>query len=371
MKTYVVLFALAACGDNGLPHATTDASTTTDGSSVDAGSPTPRAIAVAGDYTTPPGVLSSLDIHSLKMSTNLKQGTVTDDPVIRHAGDRLLIINRDTNNVTILNAADLSLVTQIAIGPNSDPQDAVIVGNNVYVPALHTSGVVIGHLDGASATTLDLHTATGDTDGKPNCDGAIAVGTDVYVTCGNLDDTNVNLPAKTVGKIVVIDTTTNTVRTTIDMPVKNPTGNIVAYGTTALFMPTYGATDGCTVKVTTGATPTATCEFMNSTLNTNGGTMQSLDINGALLIFGYSDGFFTGSWARTYDTVAHTLGANLTPDTQAIHDVALCPEGQIAVTEGQFGAAGGIRVYNNTTELTTDAISIGIAPSFGGGLICY
>ncbi|HEY0254297.1 MAG TPA: hypothetical protein VGC41_22370, partial [Kofleriaceae bacterium] len=240
-----------------------------------------------------------------------------------------------------------------------------------------TAGVVVGHLDGASATTIDLHTLASNNDGKPNCDGAYAVGSDLYVTCGDLNDNDMNLPALTVGKIVVIDTTTDTVRTTIDMPVKNPTGAIVQHGTD-LIMPTYGATTGCTVKVTTGATPTATCLFMNSDLHaqTNndgdiGGTMQSLDIKGDVLWFGYSDAFFSGGWARSYDLATSTLQPNLSPDSQSIHDVAACPDGKIAVTEGAFGAAGGFRVYSGTAELTADAIPLGLAPSFGGGLTCY
>lgn len=374
-KFAVILLAAAACGDNGNAPRSLDSGTATDGTTADAGPSPARALAVAGDYTAPPGVLSSLDIASLTMTTNLKQGTVTDDPVIRHAGDNVLIINRDTNNVTVLHAADLSLVTQIAVGAATNPQDAVVVGNNVYIPALKTAGVVVGHLDGASPTTIDLSSLASNHDGKPNCNGAFAVGTDVYVTCGDLDDTNMNLPALTNGKIVVIDSTTNTMRTHIDLPVKNPTGSIVAHGSD-LIVPTYGATDGCTVKVTTGATPTATCAFMNADLYSGtggdtGGTMQSLDIKGDVLWFGYSDAFFSGGWARSYNLATSTLNANLTPDTQSIHDVAVCPDGKIAVTEGAFGAAGGVRVYSGTSELTTAALSIGIPPSFGGGLVCY
>ena len=55
-----------------------------------------------------------------------------------------------------------------------------------------------------------------------DCISAFTVGTNVFVACDDLDDTNAQLPPRGVGKIVVIDSTNDTVTTTISMPVENP-----------------------------------------------------------------------------------------------------------------------------------------------------
>jgi hypothetical protein len=367
MKSCLALLViLAACGDN--LARTTDAPQGIDAPVPSDTTPAiPRAVAVAGDFTAPPGVISSLDLSTMAMHENVAAGLVTDDPLIHKIDNNLYIINRDTNNVTVVDAATFALVTQIGTGANSNPQDVAVVGQKVYVPSLGTAGVVVGHLDSTATSTIDLNAATGETDGKPNCDAAFAVGTDVYVACGILDNTDMNLPPKTNGVLVVIDTTTDTVRTHITMPVKNPEGFFRKHGSD-LLIATYDAANGCTIKITPGTTPTATCLVMNNEL---GGTANSIDVAGDKLWFAYSNATFTNSWARSYDLTTSMFAANMTPDAQSIHDVAVCPDGKIAVTEGAFGDAGGIRIYNNGTEVTTGAISIGIAPVFSNGLVCY
>lgn len=367
MKSCIALLViLAACGDN--LARTTDAPQGIDATVPSDTTPAiPRAVAVAGDYAAPPGVISSLDLSTLAMNENVAAGLVTDDPLVRKIDSYLYIINRDTNNVTVVNAATFALVTQIGTGANSNPQDVAVVGQKVYVPSLGTAGVVVGHLDSTATATIDLNAATGETDGKPNCNAAFAVGTDVYIACGNLDNTDINLPPKTNGVLVVIDSATDTVRTHISLPVKNPQNMIRKHGSD-LLIATYDAANGCTIKVTPGTTPTAACLVMNSAL---GGTPNSFDIAGDKLWFAYSSADFSHSWARSYDLTTSTFADNVTPDALSIHDVAVCPGGKIAVTEGAFPDAGGIRIYNAGTEITTGAIAIGLPPSFGNGLVCY
>lgn len=367
MKSCLALFViLAACGDNFAR--TTDASRGLDATvSTDATLATPHAVAVAGDFTAPPGVISSLDLSTLAMHENIAAGLVTDDPLVHKIGGNLYIINRDTNNVTVVDAATFALVTQVGTGAASNPSDVAVVGQKLYVPSLGTAGVVVGHLDSTATSTIDLNAATSETDGKPNCVAAYTVGTDVYVACELLDNTNINLPAKSNGVLVVIDSTTDTVRTHITLPVKNPEGFFRQHGSD-LLIATYDPANGCTIKITPGTTPTATCLVMNSEL---GGTANSIDVAGDQLWFAYSSADFSHSWARSYDLTTSTFAANMTPDAQSIHDVAACPDGKIAVTEGAFGDAGGIRIYNHGIEVTTNAVSIGIAPVFSNGLVCY
>src|SRR5678816_4305638 len=85
--------ALAACGDNarGLP---------------DAPPPPPmsRAVIVAGDFTMGhPGILTTLDPDSRAIRSNAGPAmAVGADPILRHIGRELLIVNRIEHNITIL-----------------------------------------------------------------------------------------------------------------------------------------------------------------------------------------------------------------------------------------------------------------------------
>jgi hypothetical protein len=365
MKKFLVAsFVLVACGDNGSVQ--TDAHISIDTPpTIDATPAIPKAVAVGGDFSTK-GELSALNTSSLYVSQNLVAAAVTDDPQLRHLGDKLYIINRDTNNITVLDDSTYALVGQMATGAGSNPQDVAVVGTKLYVPALGTAGVVVGTL-GGSTTTIDLGGASGvnDPDGKPDCVGAYAVGTDVYVVCEDLN----NFVPRGNGVLVVIDSGSDTIRTVVTLPVANPQGFIKALGA-HLIVSTYDSPAGCTIEVVPGTTPTATCLTQNADL---GGTPISFDVSGTKIWFAYATGTFPNQilYARSFDTGTSTYAANLTPSTQLVQDVAACPNGKIAVTDATMNAAG-LRLYSATgTELTTSAQSIGIGPVFGDGLVCY
>jgi len=328
MKKFLVasLF-IVACGDNG--STTTDAPVSIDSpSSIDAAPAIPKAIAVAGDFAAPPGVISSLDLGTLAVHQNLVAAVVTDDPQVRKIGSKLYVVNRDTNNITVLDASTYALIGQLATGAASNPQDVAVVGDKLYAPALGTKGVVVGTL-GSTPTVIDLSGADGvnDPDGKPDCVGAYAVGTDVYVVCEDLDN---NFTPRAAGELVVIDSTTDTIRTKLALPVANPQGFIKALGTD-LIVTTYDSPAGCTIKITPGATPSATCVTQNADL---GGTPIAFAVSGTKLWF------------------------------------AVCPNGKVVVADATLNAAG-LRVYSGATETTTAALSVGIPPAYGNGLVCY
>jgi YVTN family beta-propeller protein len=127
MRTILLLWLLAACGDN---FATPDAGGTGDAPPPDAHVPMPRAVAVAGDFMSPgTGILSRLDITALDMRQNVVASVAQGDPVVRQYGDKLYVINRfGSNNVTILDAKTLTFEEQISTGADSNPQDVAVVG---------------------------------------------------------------------------------------------------------------------------------------------------------------------------------------------------------------------------------------------------
>ncbi|CAN5325484.1 hypothetical protein BH11MYX1_BH11MYX1_58170 [soil metagenome] len=361
----VVPFLFAtACGDN-KTQTGADAAVDTK-PTVDAAPAASRAVAVAGDFSAPPGTIGSLLVDSLAVQQGVTSGVVSDDPQLRKIGGTLYVINRDTNNVTGLDATTFALRGQLGTGAGSNPQDVAVVGDTLYVPVLGGTGVVYGKLDDATFTAIDLASAVGDPDGHPDCTSAIAVGTDVYVGCADLG----NFSPRGNGVLVVIDATTNTVRTHIALPVPNPQALSKLLGTD-IIITTYDAAAGCTIKVTPGATPTATCLTMNAAL---GGQPIAFDVSGTMLWFAYSAADFAHSWARSYDTTTATYApTKLTPDTQAITDIAACPDGKVVVMDAPFGAAnpGGFRVYHGAIELTSAALPLGIKPVYGDATVCY
>jgi hypothetical protein len=80
---------------------------------------------------------------------------------------------------------------------------------------------------------------------------------------------------------------------------------------------------------------------------------------------------FTEGRLRAFDMQTTSLwSGSVSAATEAIRDVATCPDGKIVVTD--VTGSGGLRVYTSAgTELTTAALPIGLPPGFGNGLVCY
>lgn len=360
---FVLVFA---CGDNLAGHPTNASTDAHENGSADAGPQPIRAIAAEppANFGPPPGILSVLDVDTLTMHQNIAGGVAGGDPFIKKLGDRVYIVNRTEGNVLALDAATLEFVGQLGTGAGSNPQDAAVVGDKVYVPALGTAGVVVGQIGSTDIHTIDLNAAVGSTDGKPDCVGVAAVGTDVYVTCENL----VSFVPATVGKLVVIDTTTDTVRTQIDLPVKNPQNLIAELADHTLVVASYDKHQGCTMQITPGATPTATCLVGNQQLAMGGAEPTHIAVQGGKIWFAATTDYTDGG-LRSYDTATSMMGAMVAPTTEQIRDVAVCPNGKIVVAD--TAGAGGLRVYQDGAELTSAPLAIGLPPGFGNNLVCY
>ncbi len=364
------LLLLAACGDDG---STDDDMADMDADDTDDVTPdVTRAVVAAGDFMAgAPGVLSTLDLATTTVAQNVAPaGAVSSDAVMRKIGDSLYVVNRlGANNITILSADDYSLEQQISTGENSNPQDVAVVGTKLYLPALGTAGVVVATKGSSTTTTIALPTV--DTvDNLPDCVSAFAVGTDVYVACGRLDE---NFMPRGVGKLVVIDTTTDTVKTTVDFTNANPFGNFEELPDGSLVIPTVAGFDttGCVEKVVPGTTPTVSCLLQHSELPAFAGRLSVQELEGGdALLWLVASTFPAGSlWG--YDLNTSSLwSAAISPDTQAITDVAACPDGKLVVSDTTM-AANGLRVYGGVTEVTTAPLPVGIAPSFAHGLVCY
>jgi hypothetical protein len=325
-------------------------------------------------------VMSSLDLATLEVAQRVApNGAVAEDPMVRHVGDELFVVNRaGGNNVTILNASTFALVKQLATGAGSNPQDVAVVGQKLYVPGFGTAGVVVVPRDGSAPTAVDL--ASLDPDGQPNCVTAFAVGTDVYVACELLDAT---FTPRGPGVVVVIDTATDTVKgAPLTLTNANPFGVFErmpeAQGGDLVIptVPSFGdVTMGCVERIVVGANPSAAgCQVTNQALGGFAARIAFQDIAGQAVQWIVASSFGAAGpvgTLRAFDLDTKMLVGNpITPPTQIIVDVVGCPDGSVVVSD-QTMVANGLRVYDGTTERTTNALAIGLTPNSSHGLVCY
>jgi hypothetical protein len=368
----LLLLLPAACGDNlaGRP----------DAAPADAAPPGSRAVIVAGNFMPGEGgVMSALSFDPLAVDRRVAPaGAIGSDPVLRRSGDELLVVNRaEGNNVTILDATTFAVKDQLATGAGSNPQDVAAFGDKLFVPAFGTAGVVVLTRGTGARELIDLSAL--DPDGAPNCVSAYTVGDEVYVACELLDLT---FQPRGPGQIAVIDAATNAVKTTFPLAHANPFGAFEQLPAGVLggdlVIPTVPSfTDfstGCVERVQTGAAPRANgCVVSSAELE---GYAARLDVQrhgGEQLLWLVVSKFDTeprgNLWG--YDLLTSTLWpAPLSPPSQALVDLAACPDGRIVVADAAI-AANGLRVYDGLTEQTAAPQPIGLRPGSPHGLTCY
>jgi hypothetical protein len=379
-----------ACGDDKtLP----DAATQLD-APVDAAPTPPRAVVVAGPFSSPVGVLSVVDLESRAAMMNVGPATaVGADPILRKLDSELFVINRnDGNNVTILSANDYSLVEQLATGAGSNPQDVATSGQKVFVALYGAKGLV--ELTRGSSTITQIDLSADDPDGKPNCASVYRVGGKLFVACQLLDDANFFTP-RGPGKVYVVDIATRAISTTLTLTTKNPFSLLEQLPSNAahaddLVIGTVDFADnsGCIERITTSGTPTAAgCLVTNTTLGGFAGRLEVFApaFTGPVapivptptlqVLVPRAD--FSGGDVKSIELTGDTLLPGIRNTAgQALGDVAFCPGGQMVVAEAPPPTApantpAGLRIYAGATELTTAPVAVGLKPASSRGLICY
>lgn len=329
-----------------------------------------RAVIVAGDFTPgAPGVMASLDMETTAVTQGVApNGAVGDDPMIRRFGDELFVVNRaDGNNVTILDAITLAPVEQLATGAGSNPQDVAVIGDQLYIPALGTPGVVVVERGTGTTRQIDL-SALDAVDGLPDCVSAIALGTRVVVACGLLD----NFVANTPGVIAVIDTAAGDAVTTFELLHRNPFGVFERTPDDHLVIPTVpdfvDFSTGCLEEVDVAAR-TSTCAISNQDI---GGFAGRVDFDGDDMYFAVASFGAEGAIGNVQklDRVTGSHTGALTPSSQVVVDFSICPGNQLVVADATQ-AANGLRVYVDDAEVTAAPLPIGLAPASNHGISCY
>jgi hypothetical protein len=337
----------------------------------------PTAVVVAGDFTAGhPGVLATVDIETQKVTTGVApQGAVGDDPELRLFGSDLYVISRaDGDNITILGGTSLSLVDQLATGASSNPQDVAVTSAHLYVPILGGSGVAVLTQGSTSISVIDL-SAGAVSPGLPFCEANTLVGTNLYVACGELDASNMDAPTIP-GKVFVIDTTTNTVSSSFNLMNENPVGtfHVMPNGDLAIETANYTTdTMGCIEQITTTGTPaSAGCLVSNQTL---GGTVNRFEVqqnagSDTLMWLSIAGSNFSSQMLYSYDLTTSKLSAPISASSEAIGDLAVCPDGTIVASDQGSGASG-IRLFKDSKEVTTAPLPVGLDTDSTYALVCY
>lgn len=369
----------------------------------DAGSGAPGgsvAWAVAGDFRGT-GVTSTIAIDSLAVTAGVIAGVASDDPVARADGDVLYVMNRfDADNITAVDTRTRTLIAQISTGPGTNPQDVAAVGQNLYVVALASPGVLVLDLDAPAAgvvATIDLSELDPD-DGIPDCNAILAVGERLYVSCGVLDE---RFRPRGPGKVAVIDRGTGTVEEVLSLSTVNPIGRLVAMppghalsGELLVATVDLGGlanndlTIGCVERIRISSADSGPealgCLVDNQEL---GGYASALapvlddDPAGAddtlylIVTRGYGPGGAMSHLAGFHGQTRTLVEMSLTPAEQAPLDLAVCPTGELVIADA---ATGGIRIYEpapadggevGVRERTARALDIGLPP-VEKGLVC-
>lgn len=334
----------------------------------------PKAVVVSGDFSST-GVLSVVDVTAATIRTKVVAGAAAADPVIRHFGDELFVVNRfgpTGSNVSVLNATSLEVTHQLSTGTSSNPQDVAVIGDLLYLPALDTKGVVMLQRNGAHAL-LDLSAL--DPDGKPDCNSVYAVDGKLVITCGILD----GFAATRDAKVVIFDPADGTMVSTA-LAARNPVGFLqptpkssVFGGDLLIATADYADhTKQCVVRINpqTGAN---SCAVTNAALGGIANHFESDATTGTLFISPtyYDASFELRGALRSVDlTSAAVAPTSWSPATQAIADLAVCPDGTVITTDSTFGSSG-VRIFAAGVERTTTPLGVGLPPAPQNGIVCY
>lgn len=367
LVSLAVSILAAACGGN--------AASSPDAGGADAQVLPSRAVIVAGDFTTT-GMLSTFDPATREVKMNVGPAmAVGNDPMLRHWGNELFIVNRAENNITILDDQSLALHEQLGTGADSNPQDVAVVGSKLYVPTYKTKGVTVLTRGSTATTVIDL--SADAPDGTPECNSAITVGTDVYVSCELLQGFAATVP----GKVYVIDSKTDKLKAaaTITLVHKNPFGLFEQVPAGAphggeLVLATVNdfVEPGCLERFAPGAAASS-CWLTAEALKGYASRTSFQVTPEAEITFFAVPGTAPAADLLAYDMASELLWAGaINPTTQVIADVTVCPSGDTVVYDGA-ATASGLRVYTNGVERTTAALPIGIANGKFSthGLACY
>lgn len=375
----LLLLLSIGCGsgddDNGSTEADAGDTTTIDagtGNTADAMPAAENFAYVLGTDSTTSGILTEIAMNELTVSQGIVDGVVASDAVVRRFGNRLYIINRfGFDNITIVDIDTDQLVAQISTGTGTNPQDVAVIGDALYVCAYDSNSILVLDQTDEQAKPTRIDISSYDKDGVPNCNSIVAVDGILYATLGIIDQSF----SSNGGKVVVIDSADNTITSDFDLTYNNPFGLLEATDPDGpfggdLLVPTtedFGPVNGCIERIRVGATPSSGgCLIENATL---GGFSGKVQLRGDEVIVAVSTSFTEGKVVKVGADGA-LIGDSITPATQHVTDIAVCPSGDVLTNDGENGT---IRVFgpDDAERTSGTGLDIGLPASYANALVCF
>lgn len=182
------------------------------------------AVVLGANFTDPIGTLSLVPINPPRTPA-LNLQAVHSDAVVRSFGNKLYVVNRlGADNIQVVDPdAGFDVTRQFSVGQGTNPQQIIVTDETkgyvtLYQPEDNNSSelavddlLVVNPATGAVLKTIDLTPFTTD-DGErlARASAMVIVGGRIFVAIQDLP-ADLALPANQPGKIVVIDTETDSV----------------------------------------------------------------------------------------------------------------------------------------------------------------
>ncbi len=317
-------------------------------------------ITVGGDFAGN-GILTKVELPSLKVTVNAVAGVTGGDPVLRAVGEFLYIVDRfGGDTVTILDRS-LQFVGQVSTGAGSNPQDVAVIGDFLYVVLYANSKVLqFDRNDLSAGARKEVDLSALDPDGNANCASIYAVGDNVYVTCQLLEP---NFDAKGPGVVVVLNSQSLAQESVLTLNTANPISFLKQNSDGDLLVSTAlnpadfdpkAEGSGCLEKIVVGETVSvADCEIANAAL---GGYISEMDVVGDSLFFINSIGFGRASFHKYKDGMVTPIELPGAGDN--VSGIVACPTGELVIADNTVGARG-LRVYRGGQALHSGVLEVG------------
>jgi len=343
----VMTAALWGCGDSG-------------GAGSGTASATKAAFVITTDRST--GSFAVVDISSKSASVNV--GDIHSDADAVAHGGMVYVINRlGADNIQVIDPDNgYSTIRQFSAGSGSNPYDiAFASASKAYVSRYgETTLLIVNPLTGESLGSIDL-SAYADSDGIPEMAKLHIKSGRLYVAIQALDRNSFWVPTGQ-SRVVVVDTGTDTIISSVALPFQNPVGDFIELTDGQLAIACVGSylsLDGG-LAVIDPATGAASKGALTESLL--GGDINSIalisDTSGFAVI---SDSSFN-TILKKFDTESGSMTTILQSSGFNISGVAINDD-ELWVAD-RTDSNPGIRIFDTGSgqETTTAPISTGLPP---------
>lgn len=221
-------------------------------------SPQEKIYVAAAFFTDTVGSIAAVGSDSPHPVQTALAVTDSSDVILRSFNAQLFAVNRGTASIQVIDPDTFKILGNYSVGPSSNPQDIVVHNGKAYITRLdsqldttNTDDLwIVNPLTGELIQSIDLKPFTANDGNRvARAAGMAQVGDFLYIL---LQDLSSNFKATASGKVVVLDTTTDTVvdvnKTTdgtqvIQLTGRNPTSIVYSPAINRLFIADTGYFD--------------------------------------------------------------------------------------------------------------------------------